>query len=473
MTELLIMAGVAFLVTLVLTPIIRDIFRSYQVLDRPGGRKVHRYPIPRVGGIPIAAAYTSVLYFFEPGGFSPLAAKLAPGAALVFLIGLADDFFNLRPLTKLLGQVAAAGLVFAAGLRVETIAGFGVAPWLSLLLTVFWLLLCTNALNLIDGLDGLCAGMGLLATLTLFAAAWLQGNVQLAQATFPLAGALAGFLLYNFNPATVFLGDSGALLIGFLLGCYGMAWSQKTATILSILVPLLALSVPLLDVSLAVLRRFLRNRPIFAADRGHIHHRLLDQGFSPRRAVLVLYLVASLAAAFALLLSHTKIGPWHGFVILAFGGAAFLGIRKLRYSEFELVKTFFQGELQRSVDGRMRLENLRQDLDRAPGEAEWWEALVEFARECRLTRIVWQGESRREAVLDPQPGRWRFRILLDGGHAVEMEGVAAPAGSLDLTRICEEVQASAAGKAAAWKETRAGAPAGPDLARHAAPKGSA
>lgn len=469
------MAGVAFLITLVLTPIIRDVFRSYEVLDQPGGRKVHRYPIPRVGGISIAVAYVTVLYFFSSGqhGLSPLAWKLVPGAALVFLIGLADDFFNLRPVTKLLGQIAAAGLVFAGGLRVETLAGMDLPWWLSMVLTVFWLLLCTNALNLIDGLDGLCAGMGLFATLTLFAAAWLQGNVPLAQATFPLLGALAGFLFYNFNPATVFLGDSGALLIGFLLGCYGMAWTQKTATILSMLVPLLALSVPLVDVSLAVLRRFLRNRPIFSADRGHIHHRLLDQGFSPRRAVLVLYLVASLAAAFALLLSYSKLGPWHGFVILAFCGVAWLGIRQLRYSEFEMVRMFFQGELQRSVDGRIRLENLRQNLEAAAGEAEWWEALVRFGRENHLIRIAWAGESRRETVFEDQPGQWRFRILLDEDRHVELEGVVVPGAGLDLSRICEEVQASVAAKEAGWAQARnAAGPRGAELGGHVASKGN-
>ena len=476
MRELLMMAGVAFLITLVLTPIIRDIFRSYQVLDQPGGRKVHRYPIPRVGGIPIAVAYTAVLYLFsgDPGHLSPFAVKLVPGAALVFLIGLVDDFFNLRPVTKLLGQVAAAGLVYAGGLRVETVAGMDLPVWLSLLLTIFWLLLCTNALNLIDGLDGLCAGMGLFATLTLFAAAWLQGNEALAYATFPLAGALTGFLFYNFNPATVFLGDSGALLIGFLLGCYGMAWTTKTATILSMLVPLLALSVPLVDVSLAVLRRFLRNRPIFSADRGHIHHKLLDQGFSPRRAVLVLYLVASLAAAFALLLSYPKIGPLHGFVIVAFCGAAYVGIRQLRYAEFQMVRVFFQGEWQRSVDERMRLDHLKRDLEATAAEPEWWDVLVRFARESNLTRVAWSGASRRELALDPQAGGWRFQILLDGEHYVELEGVSTPGAGLDLARICEEIQTSAAAKAAQWNEARAGAPVrAPELSAQPAPKGNA
>ncbi|HYL79079.1 MAG TPA: MraY family glycosyltransferase, partial [Bryobacteraceae bacterium] len=199
----------AFVISVILTPILRDIFRSYNVVDRPGPRKVHDYPIPRIGGIPIAIAYGISLISFSnlSSGFSSLAWKLIPGAGVIFLVGLLDDLFNLKPIYKLAGQVAAAVLVFWSGLRID-ILGNTLPGWLNLPLTIFWLLLATNALNLIDGLDGLCAGMGLVATLAICGAAWLHGNDPLVHATLPLAGALLGFLCYNINPATVFLGDS-------------------------------------------------------------------------------------------------------------------------------------------------------------------------------------------------------------------------------------------------------------------------
>src|SRR6185436_13025698 len=140
-------------------------------------------------------------------------------------------------------------------------------------LTILWLLVCTNAFNLIDGMDGLATGAGLFATLTILLAGMLEGNHALVLAAVPLGGALLGFLRYNFNPASAFLGDSGSLLLGFLLGCFGVIWSFKTATVFGMIAPLMAMSVPILDATLAVARRFLRGRPIFGADRGHVHHR--------------------------------------------------------------------------------------------------------------------------------------------------------------------------------------------------------
>ena len=219
----------AFLISLVLTPICRDVFRSYGVVDRPDqARKVHRYPIPRVGGLAIAASYLLAYIVVRPEEGSPLAQqlslvwKLLPGAALVFALGLLDDLFDLRAWYKLGGQLAAAGLAYWSGVRILYIAGTSTDAWWNLPLTILWLLACMNAFNLVDGLDGLAAGVGLFATLTVFIAAIMQHNMVLAVATFPLAGALLGFLCYNFNPATIFLGDSGSLLIGFFLGCYAV-----------------------------------------------------------------------------------------------------------------------------------------------------------------------------------------------------------------------------------------------------------
>jgi UDP-GlcNAc:undecaprenyl-phosphate/decaprenyl-phosphate GlcNAc-1-phosphate transferase len=175
MREMLWPSGTAFIIALVLTPIIRDIFHAYNVVDRPGVRKVHAHPIPRLGGIAIAAAYAIALIralgsgdASSDAGGDALLWKLLPGAGVIVLTGILDDFFNLSPRFKLVGQVAAAGVAFWSGLRLETIGGVTLPLLLSLALTVFWLLLSTNALNLIDGLDGLCAGMGCVGTVALF-----------------------------------------------------------------------------------------------------------------------------------------------------------------------------------------------------------------------------------------------------------------------------------------------------------------
>jgi len=458
MSELLWMAGKAFLVALILTPIVRDIFRSYNMLDRPGQRKIHAYPIPRVGGIAIAIAYGITLLTAPAAeaAAAPAAWKLLPGATLVFLTGLIDDFFTLKPVFKISGLVVAASVVFFSGLHVGDLAGQPIPVWLDYPLTVFWLLLTSNALNLIDGLDGLCAGMGLVATLALFAAALLRHNAPLAQATFPMVGALLGFLCYNINPATVFLGDSGALLIGFLLGCYGMLWTQKASTLLSMLVPLLALSIPLLDVSLSVLRRFLRNQPIFAADRRHIHHRLLDRGFSARQAVWVLYLFAALAAALALLASSRLGGKSQIVVIILFCVAAGVGIRQLRYWEFDTAGAFlFGGGLKRAFDGRLRLERLTSELERAPDDETWWAALVASVRGLGLSEIRWIGpDGVRVETLAPQTApAWTFRVSLSASESIEVSGAGTDASSsFDLMGFAENARRTFQARRAARPE---------------------
>lgn len=293
-------ALMAFALAAALTPVFRDAFLKWGLVDSPGGRKLHLKPVPRVGGIPLAIAYIAAMLAL-PAGELEFARRFLPGAALILITGLLDDLFTLKPLEKLVGQILAAGAAFASGLRLDSLAGHDIPLGLQLPLTMAWLLITTNALNLIDGLDGLCAGVGLLSAGGLFGAALLLGDESLAMATLPLVAALAGFLLFNFNPASVFLGDSGALLIGFLLGCFGLAWCQKTATLLSVSVPLLAVGVPLTDLSLSILRRLAARRPIFAADRGHIHHQLLALGLTHRGAVLVLYVAGAIAASAAVL----------------------------------------------------------------------------------------------------------------------------------------------------------------------------
>jgi len=458
MAQLLWLAGKAFLITLVLTPIIRDIARCFNFVDRPGLRKVHAYPIPRVGGIAIATAYVIALLSIpadqEP--FSgPYAWRLIPGASIVFLTGVLDDFFNLKPAAKLVGLVIGASTVFWSGLHITNVASYWVPVWLDYPLTVFWLLLTSNALNLIDGLDGLCAGMGLVSTLALFAAAMLHHNLPLAFATFPLAGALLGFLCHNLNPATVFLGDSGALLVGFLLGCYGMIWTQKTSTLLSLFVPLLAVSIPLLDILLSVVRRFLRKQPIFSADREHIHHRLLDRGLSPRQVVAVLYLVAVVGAGFALAASSPLGGKYQGFLALFFCVGAAFGIRQLGYREFDIPgRLFFRGTRQ-----KLAVERMVPRLDQADSEEAWWAMVSETAytlglASLRLSGI--EGVRHQWRTTDLKPA-WSFSVVLDEGHILAVEGPLRPgSASFDLIRFADIVRSTFPANRALPKAVSAG-----------------
>jgi len=417
----------AFIISLVLSPICRDVFRSYGVVDEPDAvRKIHSHPIPRVGGLAIAVSYLLAYVLVHPAEGSPLAQqvslvwRLLPGAALAFAIGLVDDLFNLQAWIKLLGQLGAASLAVFGGVRILSIGGASTNAWWNIPLTILWLIACMNAFNLVDGLDGLAAGIGLFATLTVFAAAMMQHNMVLAVATFPLAGALLAFLCYNFNPATIFLGDSGSLLIGFLLGCYAAIWSNKSATLLGMTAPLMALSVPLLDAALAVVRRFLRRQPIFTADRGHIHHRLLDRGFTPRRVVLMLYGLCGLAAAFSLL--QSVVHSFAGALIVLFCVFVLVGIQYLGYAEFDLAsRLLFGGELQRTVSAQLELRKFHAALAAAATPAECWEVIRENCPKFgfQQARFCLAGEIYEYSAGESAAPGWTARVpLANGDYAV-------------------------------------------------------
>lgn len=418
MYSILFLAVVSFLVALLTTPVVRDVFRRNGLVDSPtGGRKIHTEAIPRVGGIAIAfgylVAFSALLLLRFHGGaivWNELwqVIRLLPAAGLIFAVGLYDDLHGMKPWPKFALQFAAAGLAFWGGVRVMTLHGRGLDTWWwSIPVTMFWLVFCTNAFNLIDGVDGLATGVGLFATLTTLAAGLMQGNYALVLATVPLAGALAGFLRYNFNPASIFLGDSGSYTIGFLLGCFGILWSQKAATILGITAPLMAFAVPLLDTSLAIVRRFLRNQPIFGADRGHIHHRLLDMGMTTRRAVLVLYGAAGVGAGCALI-GSTSTNPFAGLVLVLFCAVAWVGIQSLGYVELNMAsRLLFRGSFRRVLNAELALRSARLRLQSAQSAEDYWVAL-----ETSCLEMGFQGSCLRvdgqEFVSDVehQPGWW-------------------------------------------------------------------
>src|SRR5215471_14767490 len=389
---------IAFLLALVLTPLVRNFANRAGLVDKPDlDRKLHLGSIPRVGGISVVIAYASALAFIAIAPYDDLnldissgisaALKLAPAAAVVLLVGLFDDLHGLRPWQKLIGEAVAAALAYEAGFGVYVLRGYPLMDWISLPLTVVWLVGCVNALNLIDGMDGLAAGIGIFATLTSFVAALVHNSLDLALVTAPLVGALLGFLRYNFNPASIFLGDGGSLLIGFLLGCFGIVWSEKSATVLGMTAPMIAFAIPLGDVALAIVRRFLRRQPILGADRGHIHHRLLDYGLTPRRAALMLYGVCGLAAMLALLedVTQNKLG---GLVLVLFCGAAWIGVQHLGYAELGIAgRMALRGSFRNMVGAQLRLQQFERVLESSKTIDEAWKAILEGAKEFNLSGV--------------------------------------------------------------------------------------
>jgi UDP-GlcNAc:undecaprenyl-phosphate GlcNAc-1-phosphate transferase len=305
---------------------------------------------------------------------------------------------------------------------------------------MLWLIACTNAFNLIDGTDGVASGIGLFATLTMCVAALLGHGFGLVLATAPLAGALLGFLRYNFNPASVFLGDAGSLWIGFVLGCYGVMWSQKSATMLGMTAPLMALSIPLLDTALAVVRRFLRHRPIFSADRGHIHHRLLDRGLTPRRVALLLYGASGLAACFALLQNavHREYG---GVIIILFCAAAWSGVQCLGYQELGIAARLFRlATFRAQIDEQLRLRSFEESLAAASTVEGCWRSIRDAARELGFSSVTLKlgGTSYEEHLEDSENSHWLLRIPLSDSACVYLtRGFCAQEGSLPIATFAE------------------------------------
>jgi UDP-GlcNAc:undecaprenyl-phosphate GlcNAc-1-phosphate transferase len=419
-----------FLSAVIVTPLVRDLALHFGIVDRPDeSRKLHATPVPRIGGV---AVFISYLLAFGATAFGflkldlmvptgPLSLGLLLAISVVFATGLLDDIFQLRPWQKLTGQLVAAVLAYQAGVQIHVFRGLPL-QWLSLPCTVLWLVGCTNAFNLIDGLDGLATGVGLFATVTTLIAALTQQNLELAVATIPLVGCLIGFLRYNFNPASVFLGDCGSLSIGFFLGCCGALWGQKSATLLGMVAPVMALSIPLLDVGLSILRRFLRRQPIFGADRRHIHHLLLDRGFTPRKVAMLLYGLCAVAATFSLLQNSTG-NTFGGLVVVLFCVAAWLGIQHLDYAEFGLAtRLLFKGAFRQIIDVQVRLQQFERSLASAVTLEQRWQCILSGCREFGLTGVRLKVHDRTLEFL-PQlthGAHWQLRIPLSDSQYLNL-----------------------------------------------------
>ncbi|AXA35466.1 MAG: undecaprenyl/decaprenyl-phosphate alpha-N-acetylglucosaminyl 1-phosphate transferase [Candidatus Hydrogenedentota bacterium] len=289
-------AAIAFVGTWV----VRAVMRRMGVYDAPSeSRKIHREPVAYEGGVAIYVAFVAGLLFYQALEGTSLFFRddikaMILGATLTVALGVADDLLDLRPVIKLLGQIGIGYVMYRAGFQVERISNpFGQEiqfwPWVSMIGTILWYAILMNGINMIDGLDGLAAGIVAITCITLGAISVDLGQPLAAVLALIGAAACFGFLPFNFNPATIFMGDAGSLLLGFLLASITLLSSSKAPALLTLLIPVLAVALPLFETLFAFVRRILRGQNPFAGDRSHLHHRFLDLGFSVRRTVLIFY----------------------------------------------------------------------------------------------------------------------------------------------------------------------------------------
>lgn len=303
--HILFIVVVAAAVTFALTPLVRVLSLRYGLVDEPGGRKVHTQAISRLGGIALFIGFSAAIAVEWIGeahlgwggglvtGGAPVLGVLA-GLALVFAIGVLDDVVTLSPGPKFLGQVVAAVIVIASGLRIDFVGnpfggGLIALGLLGIPITLIYIVGFTNVINLIDGLDGLAAGVTAIAAVTFLVLAVQANRLDAAAFAAALIGACLGFLRYNFNPASIFMGDSGAMFLGFALASISLLGVMKSVAAIALAVPLLIIGVPIFDTGSAIIRRIRHKRPIQEADKGHIHHRLLGRGFDQRQTVIIIY----------------------------------------------------------------------------------------------------------------------------------------------------------------------------------------
>jgi UDP-GlcNAc:undecaprenyl-phosphate/decaprenyl-phosphate GlcNAc-1-phosphate transferase len=355
----------ALLLSFLITPLVRILAQRLKVLDLPSPRKIHKSPIPLLGGIPIFISFNLVLILGVVFRIIDLKESMLSRWPLFFLCqaivlatGIYDDIKKLQPRIKFLFQILAGELLIVCGFLILAIKNpfsgktIELGFW-SIPVTIIWIVGITNALNLVDGLDGLAAGIALITTATIFVIALYLQTYGIALVASVLAGSILGFLRYNFHPAKIFLGDSGSLLLGFMLAVLSVEGSFKGAVVITVLAPILALGLPIMDTFLSMTRRFLasvklvkipekkgkvkilffRKFALFEADKNHVHHRLLGFGLSQRTAVLVLYLVCGLLCGLAVLsvmITNFNMTLFLAAVVISF----FIGIRTLKYEEF-------------------------------------------------------------------------------------------------------------------------------------------
>ena len=320
----------AMFVSYVLTPYIKKLAFKIGAVDRPDNRKVHKKIMPRLGGLAIYIAFmigcvASMEITWDIFG-------ILLGGTLIVALGVADDVYQMPAKVKLLGQIAAACVLVIFDIRIEWVnnplGGYFYLDMLSIPFTIFWVISFTNVVNLIDGLDGLAAGVSAIASLTVILVSVQMGYFHVAILTAALAGAIIGFIRYNFNPATIFMGDTGSMFIGYMLAAISVYGAVKTAATIALIVPAIALGLPILDTAFAIMRRYVNGRPIFQPDKGHLHHRLLATGMSHKETVLFMYGITAVLCIGAVLWAEMD-GFYAALIIAVIMTAVAVGAKKI------------------------------------------------------------------------------------------------------------------------------------------------
>ena len=333
---------VAFAISLAATPVVKGIAYKIGAIDVPSDeRRVHKQPIPRLGGLAIFYGFLIALLCFA----SPVDEQLRGiiiGSLIIVGVGIIDDVKQLKALVKLAAQILAAAIVVVHNVRITAISvpasiidgGVLHLGIFSIPVTMVWIIVVTNAVNLIDGLDGLAVGVSSIASFSLFFIAILGGEESVAIISAALAGGCLGFLPYNFNPAKIFMGDTGSQFLGYMLSVICIQGLFKGYVIISFIIPLLILGLPLFDTIFAIVRRAWNHKPIMGADRGHLHHRLLDNGFSQKETVAILYVIASVLGLSAVLVLER--GSYIAALLLLVALGTAIGLYKLMRKRFRM-----------------------------------------------------------------------------------------------------------------------------------------
>ncbi|MBA4388062.1 MAG: hypothetical protein C0404_08785 [Verrucomicrobia bacterium] len=434
MTTVIVAFVLSFLVSVVITRLSIPLAWKLGAVDRPDGyRKVHKNPTPRFGGPALFVAFLvpmAGLYFFPE--LSTISERmfdvearswgLVVGACLALALGVLDDFFNLRPAWKIVWQILIASVMYSFGYTIDIVSspfggefGFG---GFSYPVTVFWFVACMNAVNLLDGIDGLATGTCVFVGLTLFLVCMKFQNAfgMFLMACF--SGAAMGFLVFNFPPARIFLGDSGSLLLGFLIAALSLVGAaMKTSTAVALFVPMVALGLPILDTSLAILRRWYRRLPLSAPDHEHIHHVLVTMGYSPRRAVLLLYAACLVLGGFALLVA---IGQSE-VILLVIGSLALMIVVSVkvfgRISIQDVVRKMSSDGARKDETARVRntFEMAMAEIRNAGSIDEMWQQCGKVFAELGLDRAELE-------IACPSPGspaklKWQASIVTAPGES--------------------------------------------------------
>jgi len=312
---------VAFAVTFTLTPFVRRLAPKLGLVDMPNPRRINTVPMPTGGGLAVFVGFVAA----SVSAGIPHILPTISAAAVVTLVGVIDDRVGLKPGRKFLGQLMAVLIYVIWGTRIEFVSnpfgGMFYLGYLSFPVTVLWVLSLINLMNFIDGLDGLAVGITLIAAVTLLSLAWDLGRIEAAVLSAVLVGVSAGFLPFNFNPAKLYLGDAGAMLLGFLLAVVSTEGALKGAATIGLSVPIMIFALPIVDTVCAIVRRVQNGVPFYQADQGHFHHRMLKLGLSQRQVVFVAYLLSSLSACAAL---FTARHSWAAYILVPLIAVSFL-----------------------------------------------------------------------------------------------------------------------------------------------------